>query len=83
MNDHLAKDAPQTIVQPDYPRITMEKETKPYIFEHVDTIKLSRSWYIMTSITNYGPYVDNMFGLENFIHTFCRQILNLLIPNLL
>ena len=53
MNDHLTKDAPQEILfQPDDPWIPTEKDTKPYILENLDNIKLSRSQYIATSIIN-------------------------------
>ena len=50
---------------------------QPYILEHFENIKLSRSQYIATSIISYGPYRD-MFVLENVIHTFHRQLITII-----
>ena len=59
MNKHFAKNASQkTIFLPDTTWITNEKDTKPYILEQSDNIKLLRSQYIATSIIKYGPYFD-------------------------
>ena len=55
MNKHLFRS--------DDPWITSEKDTKPYILEHLDNIKLSRSQYIAISIIYHGPCVDVMFAL--------------------
>ena len=64
----------QTLLQPDDPWITTESDIKPYILETLDDIKLSRSQYPATSIINYGPYIDNIFALENFIYALHRQL---------
>ena len=39
----------------------IEKDTKPYILKHLNSINLSRSQYIAISIINYGLYKDKMF----------------------
>ena len=63
MNGHLTKDAPQEIlIKPNDLWIMNEKDTKPYILEHLDNIKLFRSQYIATSIINYGTFIDDMFA---------------------
>ena len=75
MNDYLTKDVPQqTLLQPDDPWMTTESDVKPYILEPLDNIKLFRSQYIATSIINYGPYIGNMFAIENFAYALCRQL---------
>ena len=82
MNDHLTKDASQqTLLQPDDPWINAKSDFKPYILEHLDNIKLSRSQYIATSIINYGPYIDNMFAFENFAYAICRQLSTVISSN--
>ena len=51
MDEHLNKDAPEdTLARLNDPWITNEKDTKPYILEHLDNIKMSRSQYIAISI---------------------------------
>ena len=57
MNDHFTKETPTNSLQPDVSLISTESYVKPHILEPVDNIKLSRSQYIVTSITNYGPYI--------------------------
>ena len=43
MNNHLTIDVPpETLLQPDNPWIMTESDVKPYIFKHLDNIKLSR-----------------------------------------
>ena len=75
LNDHQTKKkSQQTLLKPDYPWITTELDVKPYTLEHMDNIKLSRSQYIVTSIINYGPYIDNMFALKNFAYALHRQL---------
>ena len=69
MNANLTKDASQETL--DDPWITNEKDTKLYLLEHLDNIKLPRSQYIATSIINYGPYIDNMFALVDFAYNIC------------
>ena len=79
MNDYLTKNVPQqTLFQPDDPCIANNKDTKPYILEHLDNIKLSTSQYIATSIFNYGPYVDNTFTLQNAVYTICRHLIKVI-----
>ena len=79
MSNHLTKDAPQdNPYQPNDAWFTNEKDTKPYIFNHIDNIKFSRSLYIAPSTINYGPYLDNMFPLENFAHTFHAQLITII-----
>ena len=56
--------------------IPNDKDTKPYILKYLCNIELPRSQYITTSIINYGHYIDNMFTLENFTHTFQWQLIN-------
>ena len=58
--------------------VCTKKDTKPYILEHLNNIKLSRSQYIATFIINYGLYIDNMFTLENFVYNFCKQLINVM-----
>ena len=54
MVNYLTKDEPQEMLfQHNDPWITPEKVTKPYILEHLDNIKFSRSQYIATSLINY------------------------------
>ena len=75
MNDHLTKVAPQkTLLQPDDPWMTTKSDVKSYILELLDNITLSRSQCIATSIINYGPYIHNMFALENFAYALHRQL---------
>ena len=31
--------------------------------------------------TNYGPYMDDMFALENFTYTFCTELINIINSN--
>ena len=51
MSDHLTKDAQQkTIFWLRDSCITIEKDAKLYILEHLDHIKLSRSQYIAFSV---------------------------------
>ena len=57
-----------------------EKNTKPYILKHLDSIKLSRFQNKATSIINYGPFIDNMFALENFAYVCHRQPINVVNP---
>ena len=79
MSDHVTKDVPQeTLFWPVAPWITTEKDNKQYILEHLDK---SRSQYIVTSIICYDPYSDSRFTLENFAHTFCRQLIWLINSN--
>ena len=55
MNNHLTKPLPlETLFKPDAPFITNEKDTKPYILEDLDDIKLFRSQYIAISIIKFG-----------------------------
>ena len=56
------------------PRSLLMSDVKPYILEPLDNIKLSRSQYIATSIINYGPYIDNMFAVKDFVYALCRQL---------
>ena len=44
-------------------------------------MKLSRSQYIATSINKYGPYINNMFVLEDFAPNFHRQFINVINSN--
>ena len=82
MNDHLTKDVPQeTMFQLDYPWITNKKDTKLYILEHLDSIKLSRSHYIAISVINYGLYIDNLFALEILAMPSIDSLLMFLIWN--
>ena len=79
MGKHLTKDVPQqTLFESEDPGITNEKDTKPYILRHLDNIKLSRSQYISRYIINYGPYIDNMFSLENLAFSFHRKLIDLI-----
>ena len=66
-NDHLTKDEPQeTLSKPDDLWISHRKDIKPYILEHLDNVKLSRSQCIATSIINYGSYKENIFTLQMY-----------------
>ena len=70
-NKDLTEDLPQKILfKPDDPWITNEKDMEPYTWEHLDNVKLYRTQCILTSIINYGCYVNNMFALENFALNF-------------
>ena len=83
MNNHLSNDArKETLFKPDDPRLTNEKDTKPYIREHFNNMKLSRSQCIVISIFNYGPYIDNMCTLENFTYNFHRELIRIINPKL-
>ena len=56
MNKHLTKNVPkETLFKADDPWLTNE-DTKPYILDHIENIKLSKSQYIAISIINYGAY---------------------------
>ena len=80
MNEHLTKDAPkETLFKPNGPWLTNE-DTKPYILEHLDNIKLSRFQCITTSIINYAPYLESI-NLEQFSHNFWKQLVNVINSN--
>ena len=82
MSEHFTKDAHhKTLFRPNDPWTTNDKDTKPYIFEHLDNIILFRSQYITTSINNNGPFIDEMFSPKNFAHTFCRHFINVINSN--
>ena len=67
MNEHLNTYVPQqTLFKTNDPWIIKEMDTKPYILENLDSIKLLRSQHIGTSIINYGFFIDDMFFLEKF-----------------
>ena len=77
LNNQLTKDVPQeALFQPNNPWIWNKKDTNPYILKQLDNIKLSRSQFIATFIINHGPYMGNMFSIENFHHTFVTKFIN-------
>ena len=79
MNEPSSADASQeTLFRPNDPWITNEKDTKPYILENLDNIKLSGSQSIAKFIINVGPYMDSVLSLENFSYTFQRQPINVI-----
>ena len=79
MNNHLMKDETQgTLIQPVNTSITVDTETKPYIVEQLNSIKLSRSQYQCNIHHQIWPYVETMFTLQNFAHKFHQKLVHVI-----
>ena len=76
MNKHLAKDVSrETHFRPNEPWITNENYIKLYMLEHLDNIKLSTCQYIVTSIINHSPYMNDIFPYKTSPISFTDNLL--------
>ena len=66
MNHHLKEgESQETLFKPIDSWITVNANTKSYIVEELNSIKLSHFHYSAISIIKYGPIIDNIFSLQN------------------
>ena len=74
----MKDEPPKNPIQTHQPLDTVGTETKLYIVEQLNTMKLSRCHYIATSFAKCGSYIKNMFTLQNSAYRFCQQLVSVI-----